>query len=172
MNASRIGNSAKQRREGVESPDIELVRGLRLCGSRFGSRTSHRLDNVHGDHAIVVSIAIAVGELLSADTCDRRFGRLTTCRLTMRFKKEPIVRRAGFERLAAAVEVWLFQIRAVVLGAERVAVAAVVAVVGEVGDLVGLFQLEEFFVADRVRRCRRAALRRRDTSAAVRRCGR
>ena len=63
MNASRIGNSAKQRREGVESPDIELVRRLRLRGGWLG-RERTVFGNSHGNHSIVVLIAIAVGKLL------------------------------------------------------------------------------------------------------------
>ena len=51
------------------------------------------------------------------------------------------MRHARVERLPAAVEVWLLQIRAVIFGAKRVAVAAVVAIVGKVRDLIRFFRV-------------------------------
>ena len=49
------------------------------------------------------------------------------------------MRNPSFKSLAAAEETRFHQVRPIVLRAERVTVAAVIAVVGEVGNLVGLF---------------------------------
>ena len=64
------------------------------------------------------------------------------------FNVEAVVRGTCFERLAAAVKVWFFEVGAVVLGAEGIAIAAMVAVVGKVGDLVSLLKFEKLLVAD------------------------
>src|SRR3954451_25257827 len=58
------------------------------------------------------------------------------------FNQEAIERGPCFKCGTAAVEVWLLQIGPVVFGAKRVAVAAVIAIVGEIGDLIRLLQHE------------------------------
>src|SRR3954469_16252892 len=145
VHTRRIGYSPQERDERMETTDIDHVGGAGKT-RRIRQKTSIGR-NAHRRQPVVVLKSIAIGKLnqLVLPTSDPAGKRTRALRA---FEEKSIVWRAGFESIATAVEVRFFQIGAVVLGAERVAIAAVVAVVGEVRDLIGLLQLEQFFVAD------------------------
>ncbi len=137
MNSTGVNNAIEQRGDGVKAAHINYV-AFRRYRRRYVQGTAMWSDAKNHSSIVVIHFC-----------ADRPLIQSITATLNSpnqgygfpgALKIKAVMWRAGFERCAAAVEVRLLQIRAVVLGAERVAVAAVVAVVGEVGDLVGLLR--------------------------------
>src|SRR6478735_8774435 len=114
-----------------------MVSSLRSYNAWVGGETTV-VGNPHGYHSVVILIAAAIAELAqlirpTGDSADQ--SRSLIRRL---FNEETVVRRAGFKCRAAAIEVWFFQVGPVVLRAESVTVAAVIAIIGKVGNLIGV----------------------------------
>ena len=108
--------------------------------SPFGSRRD-------GDDAILVATAIAVVKcFVSIQKAIDSAGDWHSVGAAS--DKKTIVRRARFKGAPTAIKIRLLQIGAIVFWAKRVAIAAVIAVVGEVRDLIGLFKYEFSLVAD------------------------
>jgi hypothetical protein len=75
------------------------------------------------------------------------YSRADSHSIGVAFDQIAIVRHSGLERRAATVEIRLLQIGAIVFWAKRIAISAVIAVIREIGDLIGLFEREYFLLA-------------------------